>query len=104
MDKLTYLRQALKDGPAQNVMEGLSQTVKNYEEAVKCLQECYDWPTLIDQAHVLATLAASPIQDSRAIQSSIHSYIHHTSSIHSLPMPPKTDFGWVLSGTVNTEK
>ena len=32
VDKLTHLRPDLKDGPAQNVIERLSQTVKNYEE------------------------------------------------------------------------
>ena len=38
-EKLTYLRQALKDGPARHVIEGLSQRAKNYEEAIKYLQE-----------------------------------------------------------------
>ena len=35
--KLTYLTLALNDGPAQNLSVGLSQTTKNYEEAIKCV-------------------------------------------------------------------
>ena len=41
-EKLTYLRQALMDGTARHVIEGQSQTAKNYVEVVKCLQERYD--------------------------------------------------------------
>ena len=35
-ENLTYLRQAFKDGSARHVIGGLSQTAKNYEQAVKC--------------------------------------------------------------------
>ena len=37
----------------------------NYSEAIKCLQEHYDWPRLIHQAHVHAILEAPPIKDGR---------------------------------------
>ena len=36
-DKLTYLRHALKDGTARQVIEGLSQAGDNYLEAINCL-------------------------------------------------------------------
>ncbi len=43
-EKLTYLRDALKDGPARHVISGLTQTSANYTEAVKRLRERYDRP------------------------------------------------------------
>ena len=52
MEKLTYLRQAIKDCSPRHVIEGLSQTAKNYVEVIKCLQERYDQPWLIHQARV----------------------------------------------------
>ena len=51
-DKLTYLREALKNGPAKNVVVGLTQTSENYEEAIKCLKKRYDRPRVLHQAHV----------------------------------------------------
>ena len=51
-DKLTYLRDALKSGPAKSVISGLTQTSASYDEAVKCLQCRYDRPRLMHQAHV----------------------------------------------------
>ena len=36
-DKLTYLRDVLKDGPARYVVSGLTQTFESYGEAIKCL-------------------------------------------------------------------
>ena len=62
-ENLTYLRQALKDGPARHGIRGLSQTAKNYEEAIKCLQERYDRPRLIYQAHVRAIIDAPSLKD-----------------------------------------
>ena len=50
--KLVYLQQSLKDGSAKNVIESLSHSGEQYEEAVKCLQERYDRPRLIHQADV----------------------------------------------------
>ena len=51
-EKLTYLRDALKDGPAKTIMQGLTQTSESYAEAIECLQERYDRPRLIHMAHV----------------------------------------------------
>ena len=36
-EKLVYLRESLKDGPAMRVIEGLAQTSDNYAEAITCL-------------------------------------------------------------------
>ena len=58
VEKLAYLRDAVKNSPAKNVIEGLSRTAGSYAEAVECLRERYDRPRLIHQAHVRAILEA----------------------------------------------
>ena len=63
VEKLAYLRDALKDGSAKLVIQGLLQAAGNYAEAIKCLQERYDRPRLIHQAHVRAILEAPPLKD-----------------------------------------
>ena len=61
--KLAYLRDALKNGSAKQVIQGVSQTAGNYAETIKCLQECYDRPRLIHLAHVHAIFEAPPVKD-----------------------------------------
>ena len=61
-DKLTYLRDALKDGPARHVVSGLMQTSESYIEAVRCLQERYDRPRILHQAHVRKIQEAIPLK------------------------------------------
>ena len=41
-EKLAYFRDALRDGPARNVVEGLSQDADYYKEAIGCLRRHYD--------------------------------------------------------------
>ena len=50
--KLAYLRNAMKDGPADAVISGLAKTGDTYDEAVDCLRKRYDRPRVIHQAHV----------------------------------------------------
>ena len=45
--ELAYLRDALKNGLALNIIEGLAQTADNYSQAISCLRQCYDKPRLI---------------------------------------------------------
>ena len=47
--KLMYLQDALKDGPARFVIQGLTRTSESYEEAIKCLKERYDRPRLVEE-------------------------------------------------------
>ena len=58
IDKLTYLRDALKGGPAMYVIEGLAQTAESYGQAVKCLHDRYDRPRVIYHEHVRSILQA----------------------------------------------
>ena len=62
-EKLVYLQQALKGGPARSTIEGLSRSGDNYDEAVRRLKAKYDRPHQIHQAHVKIILDAPPIKD-----------------------------------------
>ena len=46
-EKLTYLRDALKDGPARHVIESLTHDAWCYKEAIDCLKKRYDQPRVI---------------------------------------------------------
>ena len=62
-EKLAYLRQSLKNGPAKCVIEGLSGSGNDYVEAMECLKEHYDQPRLLHREHVHATSKAPVIKD-----------------------------------------
>ena len=62
VDKLTYLRDALKDGPAKSVVQGLTQTAESYQEAIRCLKDRYDRPRLTHREHVRSILQAPPLK------------------------------------------
>lgn len=60
-EKLDYLQQVIKDGPAKSSIEGLSRSVDHYSEAVTCLKSRYDHPQLIQWIHVQMIINA-PIE------------------------------------------
>ena len=62
-EKLVYLQHALKGGSAKQTIEGLSSSGDHYQEAVKCLKECYNKPRLTHQAHVWMIIEAPPLKD-----------------------------------------
>ena len=62
-EKLVYLKHALKDGTARQVVEGLSRSGDQYTAAIECLKERYDRPRLIHQAHVRAILEAPNLKE-----------------------------------------
>ena len=53
-EKLAYLRNEVKDGPAKSTIEGLAGSGDNYPEAITCLRSRNDNPRLLHQAHVRA--------------------------------------------------
>ena len=61
-EKLAYLKNSLKDGQARHVIEGLALTSENYLEAIACLQNRYNCPRLIHQAHVRVVVEAPPLK------------------------------------------
>ena len=62
VEKLVYLKNSLNDGPARQVIEGLTQTSGNYLEEITCLQNHYDCPRLIHQAHVRAVIETHSVK------------------------------------------
>ena len=65
IEKLTYLQDALKDSPARFMIPGLIRISKNYEEAIKCLKERYDWPRLVQEEHIRSIVDAVPVKNGR---------------------------------------
>ena len=68
VEKLAYLRDTLKNGPAKNVIKGLEQTAESYQEAIRCLQECYNRPRLIHQVHIRAILEVPLLKDGNGLE------------------------------------
>ena len=62
-EKLVYLRQSVRGGTARAVIEGLSRTGDDYDEAVECLENRYDRPRLIHQTHVKKIIDIPPIKN-----------------------------------------
>ena len=46
-EKLAYLKDALKDGPAEHMIQGLEKTAGTYDELIECLSNRYDQLHLI---------------------------------------------------------
>ena len=63
IEKLTYLQDALKDSPARFMIQGLTRTSENYEEAIKCLKERYDRPRLVQEEHIRSIVDAVPVKN-----------------------------------------
>ena len=63
IEKLTYLQDALKDSPARFMIQGLTRTSENYQEAIKCLKERYDRPRLVQEEHIRSIVNAVPVKN-----------------------------------------
>ena len=60
---MVYLQNALKDNAARRTIEGLTKSGEHYEEAVRCLQTCYDCPRMVHQTHVRRIVNAPSLKD-----------------------------------------
>ena len=58
VDKLTYLRDAIKSVPAMYTIQGLTQMADRYAEAIKYLKDHYDRPRVTHHVHVQSILQA----------------------------------------------
>ena len=63
IEKLMYLQDALKDRPARFIIQGLTWTSENYEEANKCFKERYNRPQLIQEEHSRSIVDAVPVKN-----------------------------------------
>ena len=62
-EKLLYLEQALRSGSTAKAIEGLSQTVTHYEQAVQHLKERYHRPLLVFCERVRNLINLHPVKD-----------------------------------------
>ena len=62
-EKLVYLQQAVKNGSAKPVIEGLSRSGENYNEAIDCLKSRFNRPRLLHHAHVRKIVEAPSLKD-----------------------------------------
>ena len=62
-EKLAYLCQALKDGEAKEVIEGLSGLGDDYKDTVEYLCERYDKRRLIHREHVHSIVEAPSLKE-----------------------------------------
>ena len=84
-EKLVYLQQSLKDGSANNVIEGLFRSGDNYLEAVECLQAHFDHPHLIHQTHVCMISEAPALKDGTGKELC---HLHDTAQQHLRALRP----------------
>lgn len=120
-EKLVYLQQAIKDGSAKSVVEGLSRSGEQYQEAIDCLKSRYNRPRVTHRAHVRMIVDAPPLKEGsgkelrrlhdtlqqhlRALKSMKHepdgSFI---TSIVELKLDPDTMFEWSKHSQDKTEE
>ena len=60
--KFVYVREAVKEGPAKQVIQGISHSSGSYEEAVEYLRKRYDRRRIIHKTHVKALVEAPNIK------------------------------------------
>ena len=119
VQKLVYLRQSLKGDSARNVI-GLSRSGEQYDEAVKCLQERYDRPRLIHQAHVRKIVEAPGLKDNGGkklcrLHDTLQQHLRalramgkepspsFTTSLIEMKLDPETMFEWQKASQDSTD-
>ena len=92
-EKFVYLQQALKGGTAKSLIDDLSQSAENYNEAVECLKARYDRPRLIHKAHVRKILECAPLKEGsgkelRALHDTVQQHLRSLKSMGYEPSGP----------------
>ena len=92
-EKLVYLKNALKDGTAKGVIEGLSQSGEHYKEAIKSLKARYDRPRLIHQTHVRTILETANLKEGtgkelRRLHDTVQQHLRALASMDYEPSGP----------------
>ena len=110
-EKLVYLRNALSEGSAKHVIEGLSRTGECYKEAIESLKSRYDRPRIIHQTHVRMIVEAAPLRDGngkelRRLHDTVQQHLRalkamgcepsgpFVTSVLELKLDPNTQFEW----------
>ncbi len=93
-EKLVYLQHSLKEGSAKPIIEGLSQSGEQYDEAVECLSARFDRPRQIHQTHVKMILDSPQIRDGsgRELQRLHDITQQHVRALKSMGQEPSPSF------------
>ena len=102
-DKLAYLKDALKDGPAERVVQGLAQMADTYDNTIEHLLNRYDWPRLTHQAHICAIIDVSSLIEGngKEIRSSHDVLLQHYRALKAMD---EDKFETLLTGVIETGK
>ena len=63
-NKIVYLQQAVKNGSAKPIIEGLLCSGENFKGAIYCLKSRFNCPRLLHRAHVRKIVEAASLKDS----------------------------------------
>ena len=90
-EKLVYLQQAVKNGSAKNVIEGLS---RSGEQAVDCLMSRYNHPRHIHRAHIWVIMDAPPLKDNdgKELRRLHDTILQHLCALKSIKYEPCSSF------------
>ena len=93
-EKLIYLQNAIQDKTAKSMIVGFTKSSDHYDEAVKCLQERYDWPRQIHQMHVHRIVEAPSLRDGtgKEIRALHDLVVQHLRALKSLGHEPSRAF------------
>ena len=93
-EKLLYLRQAVNSGPNTQVIEGLSHTGDQYEEAITCFKKRYDQPRAVHEAYVKVIVEYSKMKDGTGNElRKLHdTMLQNLRALSTLGQPPDPQF------------
>ena len=93
-EKLVYLQQAIKDGPAKSVIEGLSRSADHYADAIECLRSRFDRPRLIHREHVRKITTIPPLKDGtgKELRRLHGTILQHTRALKTMRHEPSETF------------
>ena len=94
-EKLAYLRQSLKDGPAKRVIEGLSGSRNDYTEAIERWKKCYNQlPCILHRVHVRAMVEAPVLKDGigKELRRLNKIYSQHLRALKAMKLEPSGAF------------
>ena len=81
-ENIVYLQNALEEGSAKSVIEGLANSGDNYDEAVKCLKARFDRPRLIHRTHVQIIVDTPAVREGTARDFGDYTTMYYSMSVH----------------------
>ena len=89
-EKLVYLQQAIKDGPAKTAIEGLSDSADHFSDVIECLRSRFHCPRLIHREHVHRIMSIPPLKDgtSKELRKLHDTILQHTRALKTMKHKP----------------